>query len=273
MSFSEIGLICTFPFGADDPVLVDVGAHHGSSSLWFAQQGWRVLAFEPEPDNRASFESNMRDYSNVTCLPLAVSDTAADLVPFFVSEKHFGIHSLKPFHETHSQTMSVRTVRLDDALGQHDISKVTFLKIDIEGADFLALKGFDVERFKPEVIMLEFMDSRTIPGFDYDHHDVVQFMTEQGYATFVSEWLPVKEYAQEGQEGEAHQWLGCNSYPLDHEPSWGNLIFVPQNRKTEFEQTLHNYLVSLGQASNDWFRPALRKIPGLRTAYRYFMRK
>lgn len=267
--FSEIGLIACFPFRASDPVMVDVGAHHGSSSACFAERGWHVLAFEPEPANRAAFERNMRQYPHVTCLSLAVSDVAADEVPFFVSRQHYGIHSLKPFHVTHEEAFTVRTVRLDDVLEEYGIASVTLLKIDVEGADFPALKGFAVEKYQPELAMLEFMDERTVPGFEYSHHDVVRYMADRGYSAFVSEWAPVTEYAREGELTSPHSWLGCSVYPLDHEPAWGNLIFVPNERVAEFEQTLVSYLRTLAGSRPHWLRSMAGKIPGARAAYKF----
>lgn len=269
MSFSEIDLISLFPFEDDDPILVDVGAHHGSSSRWFALQGWRVLAFEPEPGNRAAFERNMRHHPNVTCLALAVSDVDAERVPFFVSREHYGIHSLRPFHETHEEALAVRTVRLDGILEKHNISSVTVLKIDVEGADFPALKGFNIERFKPEIVMLEFMDARTSSGFGYDHHAVALYMAERGYLGFVSEWAQVTEYAREGESTQPHRWIGCSPYPLDHEPVWGNLIFVPKGRARDFEKALQRYLRTLSRTESGWFRSAAQKIPGARRVYSF----
>jgi FkbM family methyltransferase len=269
MNFSEIDLIAAFPFETGNPVLVDVGAHHGFSSLPFAERGWRVIAFEPEPANLAAFESNMAQYPNVSCLPLAVSDKQAEEVPFFISSEHYGIHSLKPFHETHQASLKVRTVRLDNVLEGLEIGKVTVLKIDVEGADFPALKGFSVERYKPDIVMLEFMDARTRSGFDYDHHDVVEYMARRGYSAFVSEWSPVTEYAREGVPSQAHEWLECTQYPLGHQPNWGNLIFVPHDKLNLLEATLNKYLRGLNRPVLDWLRFHARRVPGLKTAYRF----
>ena len=269
VAFSEIGLITTFVFQAEHPVMVDVGAHHGSSSKWFATHGWRVLAFEPEPGNRAAFERNLDHMENVTCLPLAVSDVTGTEVPFFVSREHFGIHSLTPFHDTHERAFNVSTVRLDDVLKEQEIDHVALLKVDVEGADFQALRGFDIDRFQPELVMLEFMDERTKPAYSYDHHDVAHYMTGRGYSAFVSEWAPINEYAREGVSTAPHRWLGCGPYPLDHAPAWGNLIFVPKARAADFEQTLKNYLEDLRRNRPGWLRSVARRIPGARRVYSF----
>jgi FkbM family methyltransferase len=242
VNFSEQELLSFFPIENESPVLIDVGGHHGSVSRQFAKKGWQVIAFEPEPQNRSVFTRNLAGFPNVTCLPLAVSDVGDRKVPFYVSREHFGIHSLKPFHETHTQVIEVNTVRLNDVLDLFGICSVSLLKIDVEGADFNALKGIDLGLHRPELVMLEFMDERTVENFGYTHHDIVAYMKERGYSALVSEWAPIKEYGREGVPGEPHTWLQCLPYPLDHEPAWGNLIFVPEERFAVLTEALREYI-------------------------------
>ncbi|NEQ09521.1 MAG: FkbM family methyltransferase [Moorea sp. SIO4E2] len=269
MKFSELGLLEIYGFRSTQPLLVDVGAHHGSISATFARKGWQVIAFEPEEKNRAAFERNLAGFDHVSCIPKAVSNITRNKVPFYVSKEHYGIHSIKPFHETHELAYEVETIRLDDVLLDLNISSVTFLKIDIEGADFLALKGFDIDKYHPELIMIEFMDERSLANFGYTHHDVVTYMKERGYTTFVSEWEPIKEYGREGIFSEPHVWIQCTPYPLDHKPAWGNLIFVPDGDKDKFVGALQLFLRKLKQAEiTASIRNQIKKIPGFKGLYR-----
>jgi len=261
--FSEHRLLAMHKFRSRRPLLVDVGAHHGSACRTFAERGWQVIAFEPEHDNYTALIRNLSGFDNATCIPKAVADVTGKEVPFYVSDEHYGIHSLKPFHETHRLAYEVETVTLNDALEALNIEAVTLLKIDTEGADFLALKGFDCSRYDPEVVMVEFMDERTSPHFGYTHHDVATHMKEQGYTAFISEWEPITEYAREGVPTPPHTWIQCVPYPLDHEPSWGNLIFVPQAHEERFKASLEAYLDRLQRGEGkDRLRKGLKRIPG-----------
>lgn len=246
MNFSELELLIQFPFQRKlKPTLIDVGAHIGTSSSPFARRGWQVIAFEPEPQNLSQLRQNLGDFENVTIIAQAVSDRDGQEVPFYTSSEHWGIHSLKPFHETHKPQLTVKTARLDTVLNTLKIDDVSLLKIDVEGADFLALQSFDFDRIKPEIVMCEFMDDRSQKNFGYSHHDMAHYMEEQGYCVFVSEWAPIKEYAKQGQATEAHQFLQCIPYPLNHQPSWGNLLFVRLDRKSDFEIVLNRYIERL----------------------------
>ena len=242
----ELGLLVRYASGKYDGIstLIDVGAATGELALPFAKKGWQVIAFEPEPTNFHNLKTNIKKFPNVTCIAKAVSDTPGQ-VPFYVSSTHGGIHTLKPFHPTHRPTMMVDAVRLDEALADMQIDKVTVLKIDVEGADFLALKSFDFRKFHPDVVMCEFMDKRSRENFGYTHHDMAAYMNNFGYATFVSEWGPIVEYAREDRLIIPPKFLCCVPYPLDHDPVWGNLIFIPNDRKQHFERILPSYLIKL----------------------------
>ncbi len=253
-SFSEIKFILSYYLPSKNKekrILVDVGAHEGGFTREFYDLGWRVLAFEPEENNRQVFLSKFDQNDKIQCVPKAVTDVSGNRIPFYTSEKHYGIHSIKPFHETHqSASYEVETITLKDALNENNIDHVSFLKVDTEGADFLALKGFDWDKSKPELVMVEFMDDRSMKNFGYTHHDMAKYMAEKGYTCFVSEWEAIKSYGIKGQISEPHQWVQCIKYPLDHEPSWGNLIFVPAKDVGKFERNLKKYLKYLKKGKN-----------------------
>jgi len=222
-------------------ILVDVGAHHGSFCRPFLDRDWRVIAFEPEPANHAELCRQVGPYPRATVLALAVSDTESSDVPFFTSTEHHGIHALQPFHPTHRNEIRVETVRLDRMLVELGIDRVDVLKTDIEGADLLAIRSFDFSRFRPGIVTCEFMDDRTVPVYGYSYHDLVGFVEEKGYSTYVFEWTPVTRYGSESQSNPTH-YLRWDRYPPRHTPSWGNLIFIPRGSENDFERALAAYL-------------------------------
>lgn len=282
MRFSELSLLVRYDLQEKKPVLIDVGAHRGSFALRFVKKGWSVVAFEPERVNFASLKTSLENYAGAILINKAVSNVTGEFVPFYVSETHYGIHSLKPFHFTHKSDYEVETVRLDDALEDLAIDSVTLLKIDVEGADFLALKSLDLKRFNPEIVMVEFMDERSKPIYKYTHHDIVMYMNELNYAAYISEWAPIVEYGREDSPTEPHVWLQCVPYPLDHEPAWGNLIFIPATDEEKFRGTLSAYLdelkrqatfsqTILGRTKKQVRRFGVR-IPGAKKVYRRIKR-
>jgi len=88
-----------------------------------------------------------------------VSDRAGALTTLWVPPRLPGLasfdkanlekHGLKP------EPFDVPTVTLNDVLDQAGIARVDFVSMDIENAEPSALKGFDIHRFRPELLCVE----------------------------------------------------------------------------------------------------------------------
>jgi FkbM family methyltransferase len=255
--FFELDLLLQFPYqNVDEPILVDVGAHVGLFSKPFAKQRWQVLAFEPEPSNHAELNKRFKDLDNVKIINKAVSNETKAAEQFYISKEHWGIHSLKPFHNTH-EPITVETVRLDQALIESGIKEISLLKIDTEGADFWVLQSCDFNKIKPEIAMCEFGDRRSLEYFGYSHHDIVAYMKTFGYKAFVSEWKSIGQgYATQGQKVSSNKFIGCYPYFPDNQPAWGNLIFVREDSVPIFERYLDRQNKGVNNTSSHNFCPA-----------------
>jgi FkbM family methyltransferase len=247
--FDELDLLDYLATDLAAGLLVDVGAHIGRFSERFAQRGWRIVAFEPVPDLVVELRDRLARYDDIRIVPSAVTDTNSESVGFYLSGEHWGIHSLQAFHDSHRSKIEVSSRRLDDALTPEDHRDPTFLKIDTEGADFLSLKGWDFARHRPKIVMCEFMDSRSQHFFGYSHHDIIEYMATFGYATYISEWSPVREYARRGVETTRSVHLGVFPGDIHHEPAWGNLLFVSADDRPWLESRLVRFLTIVQEAS------------------------
>jgi len=89
-----------------------------------------------------------------------VTDHDDTVEPFYRSELP-GISSIQqPLKgpggdELTFEEIQVSTVTLTRLLEQNGVGKIDFLSMDIEGAELLALAGFDIERFRPELACIE----------------------------------------------------------------------------------------------------------------------
>lgn len=200
-----------------DPVLVDVGAHNGAVTALFLQSGWSVVAYEPDPINRRKFEQRIGADPRVQLSSAAVSDTPAGSASLFTSAVSTGISTLAPFHSSHEPTAVVDVVTLAEDLRERAIEHVDFLKVDIEGFDFFALKGFDWT-YAPRFVLYEFEDRKTI-SLGYSLADSTAFVDGHGYRLVYSVWEPIVEY------GTRHRWRGLFlTPPSDAAQCWGNVL-------------------------------------------------
>ncbi len=197
-------------------VMIDVGAHHGSSFRPFHRAGWAIHAFEPDPRHAAFLADTYGLDGRIRFDDRAVSNVTGEKVPFYVSAESTGISGLSAFRDSHVAIGHVETVALRDVV---DIDRVDVLKIDTEGHEKFVLEGFPWDRLRPNVIIAEFENVKTRP-LGYDTEELVRFLRDRGYQVWVSEWHPIVRY------GIQHQWHRLiNSQ--DHLPdanSWGNLI-------------------------------------------------
>ncbi|MEX0698247.1 MAG: FkbM family methyltransferase [Acidimicrobiia bacterium] len=239
--------------------LIDVGAHIGSYSVAFAELGWSVIAIEPAPGIFDELRQALEQFDQAEAIQAAVTSEEVSEVDFYLSAEYWGIHSLRPFHETHTESVRVPALRLDALLTDRKLDDPVFLKVDTEGADLYVLKSLDVDRTRPAVIMCEFMDERTVPHFGYSYLDTLQYMEKWGYTPYISEWAPVIEPSRRAQGGGPFHHLGVMRTPLAHAPAWGNLIFVEPELTATFESILMDYLTKLQVHAED----ALTQFPKL----------
>ena len=201
-------------------VMVDVGAHEGSSLLPFLKMDWRIYAFEPDAKNREVLIATINGDKRVTVDERGVSDKDGEVVPFYTSDVSTGISGLTAFHESHEQAGTITTVTLAAYINDHSIENIDFMKVDTEGFELFVLKGFPFEKVKPRIIILEYENAKTTP-LGYTMPDLVAKLAEQNYHILLSEWWPIKQY------GRAHSWKRITPYPpVDgwDENGWGNLI-------------------------------------------------
>lgn len=209
-----------YPFlPKQDGVMIDVGAHNGESFLRFQRRGWTIHAFEPDPDRLAFLEEKIHGLDRVILDSRAVSRVSGRQYPWFTTPDSNGAGSMRPFADTHIQTGAVTTVTLSDIVRERGIEHIELLKIDAEGFDFMVLQGFPFERLRPDCILCEFEDKKTVP-LGCTTAEMAAMLRKEGYKVYVSEWHPVIRY------GIRHQWHGFKPWPsaLNSPDAWGNLL-------------------------------------------------
>jgi FkbM family methyltransferase len=236
-AFAESDLIFLyFKNRKKNGVMMDVGVHFGESFIDYAEMGWKIIGFEPDQNNL----KKMLNHPNLILYKNAVSDTDGMDVTLYASNESSGISSLTPFNKGHYAAAMVTTITLTTAMQQQGITEVDFLKIDIEGYDLFALKGFPFGKVMPEIIICEFEDAKTA-SLGYTYKDMGNFLLEKGYKVWLSEWQPLERY------GKGHTWLDVRPYytELINPGGWGNFIAVNPVVSEQFESTLIQYTKKL----------------------------
>ena len=140
--------------------IVDIGANLGYFTVIAAGRvgpSGTVLAYEPDPHNFGLLERNIaaNGFKNVRAFPIALSDESGTRALFFGDNQT--THSFGDKRNT-GRSESVVTDTLDNSLKTLGHPQIDLIKMDIEGAEPLALEGMreTVQGNPALVILFEF---------------------------------------------------------------------------------------------------------------------
>lgn len=164
--------------------VVEAGANIGYFTLLLARlvgPTGQVLCFEPDPETSRILTRNVaaNGYRNVTVRPVAVADEPGELM-FFRARKNAGDNRLFS-HGDDAGRFPVPVVTLDDELrGER---RVDLLKMDIQGAEALALGGMvrTLQEAPPRRILMEFWP-HGIHGMGQDPKALIDRLVGFGYS-------------------------------------------------------------------------------------------
>jgi FkbM family methyltransferase len=206
---------------------IDVGANIGYHTLLAAKlvgpQG-RVLAVEPAPHLRSALEQNLalnpalRGSRNITIFPYCASDRRGIVVLSALAEGNSGETTLRKLSEE-SVTMEVEARPLDEMLSNVDLSRCNLLKMDIEGAEYLAVSGMErtLDRYPAISLMLE-VDDRFLRELGSSAAILIDWFASRGYQSYVI------DAPRANLDGAPVVLRHCVSAPLSPE----NVLFTRQ---------------------------------------------
>lgn len=179
---------------------LDIGANMGWQTVFASHavgDTGRVYAFEPDDRNFQLLENNIRrnNLNNVSAVKQALAEDEY-VGELYNSNQNFGNHMLNPKYlntKVHDQHYSVSVTTIDNFLEKADIdlSKITLVKIDVEGSEPRVLSGGRkfFSQHNPSII-LEYSPSQ-IKQCGNSVFDIFSFIDQHNYSLYQIEKIDI----------------------------------------------------------------------------------
>lgn len=161
--------------------ILDIGANVGVFSLLGSKivgETGKIYAFEPSKNTFDALSENIQlnNIKNIYPQRLALSNTEG--VIYLGTVENDALNFIDKNNVTGE---AVDMLPLDKWLTINNLSKVNFIKIDIEGAELLCFKGAtEMLKNTPPIIIME-CNEKWCKRFDYTVFDLLQFLHTFGY--------------------------------------------------------------------------------------------
>lgn len=191
ISFSQEGedlILARFLEPRTTGFYIDIGAHHPrrfSNTCYFYQRGWRGINIDPMPGSMDEFNRKRPDDIN---LELAVSDRECERTYYVFNDTALNTfddtlaterEKLSRYHIV--DTTNVKCRRLDSILSEYlpENQHIDFMTIDAEGLDAEILRSNDWQRYRPDYLIVECLDTRAM---NLRGNPIIEFLAGKGYS-------------------------------------------------------------------------------------------
>lgn len=162
-SFGSVDLLINYYFkNKKKGIYLDVGCQHpvsNNNTYLLFKKGWSGINIDLDQKSIELFNLVRKNDIN---LNTAVSSSVTEKKLFFYHDKS-AINTLDE-DVSNFQSAKVKEIRnvktntLNNILNENNIKKIDYLNIDVEGHEIDVLNGFDIKKYSPEIVSIEYLD-------------------------------------------------------------------------------------------------------------------
>jgi FkbM family methyltransferase len=169
---------------------IDVGAHHPyrfSNTFIFYEKGWKGLNIDALPGTKELFD---RERPRDINLEVGVSQSGSDLTYYMFNEPALNTFDVEESKKKDGSCegqyfieneKTIKTEPLSSIFDRHlsEGQEIDFMTVDVEGLDLEVLKSNDWKRYRPQILLVEELDSDLQNVFT--NSEVYQFLKAHNY--------------------------------------------------------------------------------------------
>tara|TARA_B100001123_G_C15282454_1_gene1014480 strand:+ start:1317 stop:2078 length:762 start_codon:yes stop_codon:yes gene_type:complete len=164
-SKNTVDLLINYLFRNNDKgIYIDVGCAHpieDNNTYILHKKGWSGINIDLDSYNIDLFNSlRPMDYNK----NIAISDKAGDVDLYFYHHKSKINTIEKNVHQSRSEkiekVIKIKADTLNNIIENSPFKgkKINYLTIDVEGHEMKVLQGFDIIKYNPDIVVVEFLD-------------------------------------------------------------------------------------------------------------------
>jgi hypothetical protein len=143
---------------------LDVGCFHwrGLSTTYYLEKhlGWKGIGIDAQKAFALEWQINGRvgASSTISSPTIPAPSRSFSSARYFLdvrAARDRARQGLGNIEAPEPQAVEVSTITLNELLDRQGVKKIDFLSMDIEEGEPKALAGFDIERFKPDLVCIE----------------------------------------------------------------------------------------------------------------------
>ena len=190
-SFGTVDLLINYFFkNKFNGFYVDVGCQNPISDnntyLLHKNKNWKGINIDLDPENIKLFNISRPNDININ---EALSSSVKEMDLYFYHKKS-AINTLsKDIADRQNakvkEIKKISTTTLDLILEKNNVQKIDYLSIDVEGHEFEVLSGFSIQKYNPDIVSIEYLNTNSIK-FEFHYNNIDDVINSQIYKYFVS---------------------------------------------------------------------------------------
>ncbi len=163
-SLTGIDLIIDYIFNKKNGIYIDVGCNHpvfNNNTYLLSKKGWKGINIDIDKKSIELFNLFRKEDLNIN-LAASSKQTVLEYINFhekspinkIKTDQNKNLYSLEKVKKIKSDTLNsiIEGSKYKD-------KKIDFVSIDVEGHEIEVIKGFNLKKYKPNIIVIEYLDT------------------------------------------------------------------------------------------------------------------